>query len=163
MSDQPALSYLQAAAQGASPVGQVILLYDTVLRDFSRAKAAQAAGNIGERVRQLNHALSVIGYLQSVLDFERGGEAAKRFNQFYDVTRELILQANVKASRESFEQLIAICSKVRQAWYQADQQLAVQDPHAYGVPLNQHPRRSGSGAAAPIPMDQEPAKRRWRT
>jgi len=160
VSTQPAFSYLQTAAQGASPVGLVVQLYDTILRDFSRAKAAQAAGDIEGRVKQLNHALTVIAHLQSVLDFEQGGEAAKRFQQFYNVTRELIVQANAKATDESIDQLIALYSKVRQAWYQADQKLAVGDPDAPSQP-------GGNGAGSPrggqMDLDDSVPRRRWDT
>jgi len=127
VSDQPALSYLQAAAQGASPIGQVILLYDTILRDFARARGALEAGDIAGRVNQLNHALTVIGHLESVLDYQRGGEAARAFERFYSVTRALIVEANGKATRESLEQLARLYGQVRQAWYQADQRLQVRE------------------------------------
>lgn len=55
MSKQPASSYQLAAAQGASPIGQIILLYDTILRDLGRALAALDAGDVETRVLQLNH------------------------------------------------------------------------------------------------------------
>jgi flagellar protein FliS len=161
MSDQPAFSYMQTAAQGASPIGQVILLYDTILRDFSRAMAAQAAGDIEGRVSQLNHALTVIAHLQSVLDFDQGGEAAKRFERFYKVTRELIMQANAKATREPIEELIALYSKVRQAWSQADRNLAVGDPNL--------PSPAQRVSTSPIhsvgrdTVDDDTPRRRWST
>lgn len=127
MSKQPASSYQQtayqqAAAQGASPIGQVVLLYDTILRDIGRALAALDVGDVETRVNQLNHALTVIAYLQSVLDHERGGEAAKQFEKFYVVTRRLIMEANFKATREGLESLISLFGGVRQAWGQIEKQ-----------------------------------------
>jgi len=121
MSNNPTLSYQQASANGASPVGQVIALYDTILRDFGRALAALKAGDIENRVLELNHAIVVIGYLQYVLDHERGGEPAKAFAQFYSVMRGMIVEANFKATPESIEELIELFSGVRQAWYQLEQ------------------------------------------
>jgi flagellar biosynthetic protein FliS len=66
--NSPASTYQQLAARGASPVGLVVSLYDTILRDFRRAQAALIAGDVEQRVFELNHALTVIAHLQSVLN-----------------------------------------------------------------------------------------------
>lgn len=100
----PMFSYHQASAHGASPVGQIVALYDTILRDFVRALAALQAGDVETRVFELNHTLLVIAHLQNVLDFERGGDAAKQFEILYSVTRGMIVQANFQATPESIEE-----------------------------------------------------------
>jgi len=111
-----AFAYQQFAAFGASPVDQVVALYDRILRDFHRAIAAIAEGKTEERVNASNHALTIIGELQGVLDFERGGEVAGNLNNFYDVTRPMVVQASMMSSRERFEELIAMYSRMRAAW-----------------------------------------------
>ncbi len=121
-------SYQRETARGASAIGGVVALYDTILRDFRRAAAALAAGDVQGRVFELNHALTVIAELHGVLDYDRGGEAAKRFERFYEVTRGLILEANLHSSAESLERLIALYSPVRQAWKTVDYQLPSGEP-----------------------------------
>lgn len=120
MSSDPTSSYHQGSARGASPIGNILALYDTILRDFGRALGALQAGDIEMRVFELNHAVMVIGHLQSVLDHEQGGEPASHLDRFYNVTRGLIVQANFEPTTESIEELIALYSGVRQAWYQAE-------------------------------------------
>jgi flagellar protein FliS len=122
----PTLSYQQASARGASPLGQVVSLYDTILRDFLRALAALQVGDVETRVFELNHALLVIGHLQNVLDHERGGEAASQLERFYEVTRGMIVKANFQDTPESLEELVNLFGGLRQAWYQADQQLPIE-------------------------------------
>jgi flagellar secretion chaperone FliS len=117
-------AYQLGSAQGASPLGGVVALYDTILRDFQRALAAIDAGKVEIRVFELNHALTVMGELQGVLNFERGGEAAKRLDQFYNLTRPMVVQANVSGDRESVRRLVELFTTVRQAWQQAERQLA---------------------------------------
>jgi flagellar protein FliS len=131
MSSHPALSYQQASARGASPIGQVVSLYDTILRDFVRALAALQAGDVETRVLELNHALLVIAHLQSVLDHERGAETAKQFDLLYAMTRGMIVEANIQARPESLEELINLYGGLRQAWYQADRQLPVDEQLAH--------------------------------
>jgi len=123
MSMDATLSYQQASARGATPIGQVVALYDTILRDFVRALTALQAGDVETRVNELNHSLLVIAHLQNVLNHERGGEAARQFEQFYVVTRGLIVDANVRATPEAIEKLIDLYGGLRQAWYQAEQML----------------------------------------
>jgi flagellar protein FliS len=115
--------YRSTTAQSASAVGRVVALFDTVLRDFQRALVAVDNGSVETRVFELNHALTVIGELQGVLDFERGGVAAKQFEQFYNVTRGLIVSANVQVSRESILTLIELYKPIRQAWQEVDRKL----------------------------------------
>lgn len=122
MENDPILSYQQASARGATPIGQIVALYDTILRDFGRALAAVKTGGIETRVFELNHALTVIGHLQCALDHERGGEPAKHFARFYSLTRVMIVQANFRQAPEPIEELIDLYSGVRQAWYQAELQ-----------------------------------------
>src|ERR1700704_6161630 len=118
--NSPASTYQQLAARGASPVGLVVSLYDTILRDFRRAQAALIAGNVEQRVFELNHALTVIAHLQSVLNHERGGEAAKTFDRFYEIARAMILDASVRCTPESLQKLIATFTSIRQAWQQIE-------------------------------------------
>jgi len=118
-----AFAYQQGSARSATPVGQVVALYDTILRDFRRAQEAIQAGNVETRVFELNHALTVIAHLQSVLDHERGGEAAKRFARFYDVTRGMILEVNVNGNRETLQKLANLYGSVRQAWQEIEKQV----------------------------------------
>ena len=161
MNNHPALCYQQAAAQGASPVGQIILLYDTILRDFLRALAALKAGDVETRVNQLNHALSVIGYMEGVLDHDRGGEAANVLEKFYKVTRALIVEANFKATPGRIENLINLYGGVRQAWYQAEQksggdQQPAQSP-ARPTEATEQP------AAIPMMINAETPRSHWST
>lgn len=119
-----AFAYQQSSARSATPVGQVVALYETILRDFRRGNEAQAAGNIETRVLELNHALMVILHLRGVLDHARGGEAAKRLERFYDVTHAMVLQAGASGDREAIDKLIELYSSLRQAWQLCEKQVA---------------------------------------
>lgn len=150
MDNYPTFSYQQASAHGASPVGQIVLLFDTILRDFGRALAALEAGDVPTRVSELNHAVLVIGHLQSILNFERGEEAAKQFDRFYTITRAMILQANIRATPESIEELIDLYGGVRQAWGQAEKKLRVE---AQSAPETNPPGEASRTSAARTAKD----------
>jgi flagellar protein FliS len=121
-------AYHQSTAIGASPVGQVVALYDTILRDLHRASVAIEAGQIEKRCNAINHALTVIGELQGVLDFERGGEPARHLNSFYNVTRAMVTHAGVMSSREELKELIGMFTRIRAAWSKTEDAVGPSEP-----------------------------------
>jgi flagellar protein FliS len=114
------LTYLRAAAQDATAVGLVIILYDLLVHDLEQAIAAFAAQDIERRTAEIKHAFLVLQQLEGSLDMEKGGEAAKKFSGFYSALRSKILEAHMKASPEILKQQIKLVLDVRQAWQQVD-------------------------------------------
>jgi flagellar protein FliS len=121
---QIAAQYRQSSTQGRHPVGMVVKLYDAIIEDLRRSLAAVRAGQVEPRTSALNHALLVIAELESVLDHERGGDVAKHLKGFYQVTRAMIVEENVRARTEGLEKLIELYMPVRQAWHEAERELA---------------------------------------
>jgi flagellar protein FliS len=128
-------TYQQASARGATPIGLIVSLFETILRDLRRAQAAFEAGNVETRVFELNHALTVIAHLQSVLDRQRGGEAAERFDRFYRVTRPLILEANIHPTAEALQNLLNLYNSVRQAWQEVAQKTSTRSQEALAAAM----------------------------
>jgi len=158
-----AAAYHQVSAHGSSPVGLIISLYDTILRDFRRALAALDAGNVETRIFELNHAITVIGHLQEVLDHERGGEAAKRFEQFYGVTRGMIVDANAQPSRGSINNLIELYGSLREAWQEADRKLQGSEPQPPAQPTSRSDMNEAHRVRVPVgaPDAGEAPRKNW--
>ncbi len=123
-----AFAYQQSTASAASSVGQVVALYDRILRDLRSAVAAIGAGQIENRVNSLNHALTIIGELQGVLDFERGGEAARNLNSFYTITRGMVTEAGVTSSVDQLQELVSMFARIRAAWAHVERTVAPSEP-----------------------------------
>jgi len=113
-------NYLSAAAEGATPIGLVVLLYDRLVSDLARATAAMEQGDVERRVAEINHALLILGQLEGSLDSTQAPEAARTQALFYQVARSRILEAHVKSSRQMLQEQIALFSDVRAAWEQVD-------------------------------------------
>jgi len=125
----PALEYLRTLAPAAGPLGLVILLYDTLLRDCGRAREAAMAGEVEKRSAEVGHALLVLQELQGRLD-PSAGEPARQLEQFYAAMRALLLEASLQDSPALFQQAIANVTSVRAAWSEAEQKLARDAPDA---------------------------------
>jgi flagellar biosynthetic protein FliS len=120
--DQIASHYRQTSTHGTNPVGLVVKLYDAILEDFRRA--LESLVDVERRTTALNHALLVIAELEGVLDDERSEEISRQLRGFYNVTRALILEANIRTSREGIEKLVGLYLPLRQAWQQVESDVA---------------------------------------
>ncbi|MGC2110496.1 MAG: flagellar export chaperone FliS [Candidatus Korobacteraceae bacterium] len=118
----PRQIYQDSAVRGATPIELVVLLYDAAIEDMRRASAAMRQGDIEARSAQVGHALMVLQQLQGTLDFEHGGAAAKQFEQFYNLIRAKLLEAQIRHSPDLMQQQIRFMSEVRDGWIQAERQ-----------------------------------------
>lgn len=114
--------YRHQGTRGNHPVELVGKLYEALLEDFRRALSAVGAEDIPARTASLNHALQIIAELQSVLDYERGGEVSQRLSGLYDVTRPLIIEANIRSDARCIQRLLDLYMPVRQAWRQVEEE-----------------------------------------
>jgi flagellar protein FliS len=121
------LSYRKSAIDGASPIGLMIVLFDTMVGDLRRATTAIRKNDIESRCKEMNHALIVLGQLESWVDLENGGESAKTLSRFYTYLRSNIMKAAGTQSAELLNAQIDMILHVRTAWQQLDA-TAVQMP-----------------------------------
>ncbi len=117
---QTELTYLRSAAQNATAVGLVIILYDLLIHDLEEAFVGFANRDIEKRTADIKHSFLVLQQLEGSLDMENGGEGAKHLAAFYSALRCKIFEAQLKASPEILRQQIELVLDVRQAWQQVD-------------------------------------------
>jgi flagellar secretion chaperone FliS len=119
----PARAYRELAVRSASPVGLVVILYEEIIRCLRRAHDAVQRNNIERRTTELSHAILVIGHLQSVLDYEKGGDVARRLSNFYHSARSKILECTGPQAQEMLASLAAEFSSMAEGWQQVDREL----------------------------------------
>jgi flagellar protein FliS len=126
----PALTYRQMSVQGASPLGLVVMLYDGAIAALLRAIAAIEARNVEKKCYHLCRALAIIAQLEGSLNFERGGEAARTLQTFYQYVRAQAMKANIENSANILRALIENLTTVRDAWREGERRLAAQSTSA---------------------------------
>jgi flagellar secretion chaperone FliS len=117
---QTELSYRKSAIEGASSIGLIIALFDTLAGDLRRAAAAIRKNDIEKRCKELDHASLVLGQLASWVDMEKGGESAQTLAQFYANLRATMMEAAVTQSASLLEAQIDTILQVRSAWQELD-------------------------------------------
>jgi len=151
--------YRETSARGNRPVELVVKLYDAILEDLRRAVHAAGAGDVQGRTASLNHALLVIAELQSVLNHAQGGETAQRLDGFYNVTRALIVDANLHSSPERLQRLVDLYLPLRQAWKQVENETSAGNPQSPSAAENL--RRAASAAAPVESSDSDVEQAQW--
>jgi len=114
------LSYRKSAIEGASTIGLMIALFDTLVGDLRRAVAALRKNDIETRCEELNHAALVLSQLESWLDLRNGGDSAQTLSRFYAYLRAKMLEAAGNKSPQLLETQIDMISHVRSAWQNLD-------------------------------------------
>jgi flagellar biosynthetic protein FliS len=120
MQNKTQRSYQMSAIQGASSIGLIVVLFDTLVRDLRRAAAALRKNDIETRCRELNHASLVLGQLENWIDKDKGGESAQTLTQFYAYLRAKMMEATVISSATVLDTLIDMVLEVRSAWQKLD-------------------------------------------
>ncbi len=114
------MTYRRTSINGASPIGLIIALFDTLVGDFQRAAAAIHKNDIETRCREMNHALLVIGHLESWVDPKAGGESARALSRFYAYLRAKMMEASLTKAPRLLESQIDMILHVRSSWQQLD-------------------------------------------
>ena len=153
---QIALQYRELAVKSATQVGLVVLLYDMAIESLTRAAREIDAGNVEARTTEINHVLAIVAELQRSLNFERGGDVARRLEDFYDVARGKLLEANIKSDKEIVERLFRIFCSIREAWQVVDRE-AGSDPGAFEAAPSTPPVPRPASPQA----DAEPESAHW--
>jgi flagellar secretion chaperone FliS len=120
MTMNPRSAYRQSDVGGATGVQLVVLLYERAVQDLRAAAQAIEQENIELRTNSINDAILVLACLQSGLDLEQGGKAAKDLDHFYDVLRQNLIQVQFNPSELGINHQITDLLTVREAWTEVD-------------------------------------------
>lgn len=113
-------AYRENEVRGASPVRLVVLLYEQLVQDLRQAARALEQNDIPLRTNHLNHAVLVIGHLQSALDFDQGGKAAEALDTFYNTLRQNLVQVQFFPFKEGLQRQITDLMALREAWVEVE-------------------------------------------
>jgi flagellar protein FliS len=133
-----ALSAYAAASKMTTSLGAVVLLYDGMIKEVGKAKAAIQEGRIEDRFNATQKACKILLGLQSHLDFDKGGDISLMLDQFYHTIFRDLQQVNMKNSPALCDEILGALGEVRTSWAQ----------------LAENERRTGS----PEGVERKPAR-----
>jgi flagellar protein FliS len=113
--DEARERFLRNRVMTATPAQRIVLLYDRLGLDLTRALAAEDTYSFGVH---LAHALSIVSELRGSLDLAAGGPAANLADIYAYLTAEL-LAARGSNDSQRVHSIAGIVSTLREAWAQA--------------------------------------------
>jgi flagellar protein FliS len=116
MISQYAQQYQQTQILTSSRVQLVVLLYDAAIQSIELSRRAIDTNNLSDKGRFLGRAISIVGELDSVLDYEQGGEIAKSLHRLYDYILAELLEANAKHVSRKLDGPVRCLTVLREAW-----------------------------------------------
>ena len=150
----PRTAYRENDVSGASSVRLVVLLYEQLVQDLRLAAQAIEQNDIELRTRRINHAILVVGHLQSPLDFANGGKVAQDLDHFYNVLRQNLVQVQFHPSKHGIFQLITDLLAVREAWIEVEQaEKSAATNAAAATPATVFPPGAAESESDRAPMD----------
>lgn len=112
----PLAAYGTVANAETDPMQQVVMLYDGAIKFLRLAATDIESGNLTAKAEHSDRALDIISYLQSILDFEKGGEVAPALDLFYTTLMMQILSASAKLDAAGMRRVVELLLPVREAW-----------------------------------------------
>lgn len=108
--------YQQTQVMTSSGVQIVVLLYDAAIQSIELARRGIETNNLQDKGRFLGRAISIVGELNSVLDFERGGEIARSLHRLYDYILTELVTANARHNAQHLDGPLRCLTTLREGW-----------------------------------------------
>ena len=113
-------AYSNASAHGgvaaADPHKLVVMLMDGALERITTARGCINRGDIAEKAKLLNRAVSILGELRGCLDMSKGGTIANNLGELYDYMCRRILTASSENRADVLEEVSTLLHEIRTAW-----------------------------------------------
>ena len=109
-------AYGKVANAETDPLQQIVMLYDGAIKFLRLAATDIENGDLAAKGEHTNRALDIIGYLQSILDYERGGEVAPVLNTLYLSVTTDTLRASAHLDSALMRRTAELLVPVRNAW-----------------------------------------------
>lgn len=112
---QPGPQYLKTMVETASPVGNIIALYEKCLFHLTSARESLVAGDIAPKAENLRKAMDILFYLDNALDLA-DQESAQPLHESYQMILAQLSLANSGNSSEALALAEKWLAGLLEAW-----------------------------------------------
>ena len=108
-------NFTRAAIESASPQGLVVMLYQRLVLDVTRAVSAIKTGDAAEANTQITHASQIVDHLRSTLNEDVWSDAGSLLS-LYQYLLESFSRAQLAQDASIIEPCIEMISELTDAW-----------------------------------------------
>ncbi|MCS7150304.1 MAG: flagellar export chaperone FliS [Caldimicrobium sp.] len=117
----PNSNYLEKEVLQASPIDQILLLYNKALTSLKMVKSviekpSLTPEEVKIKAEALSKAVDILIYLKAVLDHEKGGQVAKNLDEIYGILIEELVRFNFSNDTKVLNDTIEILDNMKKAW-----------------------------------------------
>ena len=109
-------AYREMKIMNMSQQELIVFLYESSLELIEQAKERIHAGDVPGTHEKLDRARRIFIHLLSTLNFEAGGELAKKLSGLYAYFVEKITMANVTKNIQELDDIVPIIIGIRDSW-----------------------------------------------
>lgn len=109
-------SYGRMANAETNSLKQIVMLYDGAIRFLNLSATDIDNKDLVAKAEHSNRAFDILNYLQSILDFKRGGEVAVSLDNLYRRITALALRASAELDAKLMRRAAELLAPVRDAW-----------------------------------------------
>ena len=139
--------YRQMSGEGATYIGLLLVVYDTLAEDLRRAGQAVARADIQARCDATNHAFLLLGHLESWVASLDDATLQTSLLQFYSYLRSQATHLQTASQPDGFFELAKLVGETRAAWQKRESQQA-RAGHLPSVSAAPQPWPDDDGAGA---------------
>ncbi|WP_461832602.1 flagellar export chaperone FliS [Aquifex sp.] len=111
-------AYFQNMVETASPIEQIILLYEKAIECMEKAIELYDEQNNFEKkkefIENIDKVYDIVSALKSFLDFEKGGDIAKNLDTIYGIILHTLVK--VDKQKEELVKILQILRDLKEAW-----------------------------------------------
>lgn len=118
---KPQYHYMEREVLQASPIDQVILLYNKAISSLKMVERfisdeKPTPESIKSRAENLSKVVDILTYLTATLDEEKGREIAKNLREIYNTLIEELIKVNFTKDQKVVKDAIDILENLKKAW-----------------------------------------------
>ena len=134
---QKAMNAYGQAVETTPPARQIVMLYDGILRQIAKARAAIEDRRINDRFVAVQKATLILEALQGCLDHEKGGDIAPQLDRLYTHYIFRLQAINLEDNPAICDELHTQISELRASWASIAE--AKPAPNTAGKPSDRSP------------------------
>ena len=109
-------SSVSTGVMDASPHRLITMLYEGVLERLAMAASGINFGNLQNKLRGIDSSMAILDHLRNILDFEAGGDIAKKLASLYDYMMRRLLHAKLHNDAEAVKEVMTLLRTVKSGW-----------------------------------------------
>ena len=100
----------------ASPYQLVLVLFDGLLDELSRARGHIETRHYDLKGQSLEKCMNIINALNSTLDHEQGGELVISLSRLYDYCLHRLVEVSASLSISGIDEVMLLLEQIREGW-----------------------------------------------